>query len=205
MRLELHPENPQIRLMRKVWDAFAAGGVVVYPTDSGYSLGCDALSKPAVRKLYHLKRAMKKYLMALMVRDFSMLSEFAKVDNFAYRYMRHLAPGPFTFILPATVRARKILDVNRPEVGVRMPDSPFTNTLFKMAPEAVILTTAAKISEADAFLDPLEIEKNYGHLVDLIVDMGPIPVTPTTVVSLVNGAPETIREGAGAIPGAMAR
>jgi tRNA threonylcarbamoyl adenosine modification protein (Sua5/YciO/YrdC/YwlC family) len=200
MRLQLHPQNPEVRLMRKVLDAFAADGVVVYPTDSGYSMGCDALNKKAVHKLYHLKRAMKKYLMALMVRDFGALSDFAKVETSAFRYMKALTPGPFTFILPATVRSRKILDVNRPEVGVRMPDSPFTNTLFQMAPEAVILTTAAKIEEEDYFLEPADIEEKYGHLVDLIVDLGPLPVTPTTVISLVNEEPEVIREGAGTIP-----
>ena len=200
MRLELHPRNPEIRLMKKVLEAFTSGGVVVYPTDSGYSLGCDALSKKGVHKLYHLKRSMKKYLMALMVRDFSALAEFAKVDNAAYRYMKHLTPGPYTFILPATVRARKILDVNRPEVGVRMPDSPFTNTLFGLAPEAVILTTAAKIREEDPFLEPAEIEASYGHLVDLIVDLGPMPVSPTTVISLMTGAPEILREGARPVP-----
>ncbi len=186
--------------MHKVLEAFAAGQVVIYPTDSGYSMGCDALSKKAVNKLYHVKRAMKKYLMALMVRDFSELSEFAKVETAAFRFMKSLVPGPYTFVLPATVRSRKILDVNRPEVGVRMPDCPFTNTLFQMSPQAVILTTAAKIREEDNFIDPAEIEDTYGHLVDLIVDMGPQAINPTTVISLVGEAPEVLREGAGPVP-----
>jgi tRNA threonylcarbamoyl adenosine modification protein (Sua5/YciO/YrdC/YwlC family) len=202
MRLELHPLNPQPRLMRKVLDAFAADQVVIYPTDSGYSMGCNALSKKAVNRLYHQKRAMKKYLMALMVRDFSELSEFAKVDTSAFRFMKSLVPGPYTFILPATVRSRKILDVNRPEVGVRMPDCPFTNALFALAPQSVILTTAAKIREEDQFLDPAEIEETYGDLVDLIADMGPQPINPTTVISLTGEEPEVIREGAGLLPGA---
>lgn len=191
--------------MHKVLEAFAAGQVVIYPTDSGYSMGCDALSKKAVNKLYHVKRAMKKYLMALMVRDFSELSEFAKVETAAFRFMKSLVPGPYTFVLPATVRSRKILDVNRPEVGVRMPDCPFTNTLFEMSPQAVILTTAAKIREEDNFIDPAEIEETYGHLVDLIVDMGPQAINPTTVISLVGEAPEVLREGAGPIPRAGTR
>jgi tRNA threonylcarbamoyl adenosine modification protein (Sua5/YciO/YrdC/YwlC family) len=205
MRLELHPVNPEVRFMKKVMDAFAAGEVVVYPTDSGYSMGCDALSKKGVNKLYHLKRAMKKYLMALMVRDFGALSEFAKVETSAFRYMKAVVPGPYTFILPATVRSRKILDVNRPEVGVRMPSSPFTDTLFRLSPEAVILTTAAKIREEDHFIDPADIEAAYGNLVDLIVDLGPLPITPTTVISLVADAPEILREGAGPIPGTGTR
>jgi len=205
MRLQLHPQNPETRLMRKVLDVFAAGGVVIYPTDSGYSMGCDALSRNGVHRLYHLKRAMKKYLMALMVRDFSALSEFAKVETAAYRYMKLLVPGPYTFVLPATMRSRRILDVNRPEVGVRMPDSAFTNALFALSPEAVILTTAAKIKEDDDFIDPSDIEEEYGHLVDLIADMGPIPVNPTTVISLVGEAAEVLREGAGPFPGTESR
>ena len=205
MRLELHPKNPETRLMKKVLEAFAAGQVVVYPTDSGYSMGCDALSKKGVNKLYHVKRAMKKYLMALMVRDFGALSDFAKVETSAFRYMKAVVPGPYTFVLPATVRSRKLLDVNRPEVGVRMPDSPFTNTLFALSPESVILTTAAKIQEEDNFIDPADIEETYGNQVDLIVDLGPLPVTPTTVISLVGEAPEILREGAGPIPGSGSR
>ena len=205
MRLELHPKNPETRLMRKVLEAFAAGQVVVYPTDSGYSMGCDALSKKGVHKLYHLKRAMKKYLMALMVRDFGALSDFAKVETSSFRYMKAVVPGPYTFVLPATVKSRKLLDVNRPEVGVRMPDSPFTNALFALSPEAVILTTAARIQDEDNFIDPSAIEDTYGNLVDLIVDLGPLQVTPTTVISLVGETPEIIREGAGPIPGSASR
>jgi tRNA threonylcarbamoyl adenosine modification protein (Sua5/YciO/YrdC/YwlC family) len=205
MRLELHPKNPETRLMKKVLEAFADGQVVVYPTDSGYSMGCDALSKKGVHKLYHIKRAMKKYLMALMVRDFSALSEFAKIETAAFRYMKAVVPGPYTFVLPATVRSRKLLDVNRPEVGVRMPDSPFTNALYALSPEAVILTTAARIQDTDEFVDPAEIEETYGNLVDLIVDLGPMPITPTTVISLVGESPEVIREGAGPVPGTGSR
>lgn len=191
--------------MKRVKEVFESDSVVVYPTDSGYSLGCNALSRKAVNKLYHLKRAMKKYLMAIMVQDFSALSEFARVDNAAFRYMKHLVPGPYTFVLPATVRSRKLLDVNRPEVGVRMPKCPFTDALFSLMPGAVILTTAAKIQEDDVFIDPRDIEQTYGHLVDLVVDMGPRPVTPTTVIALLDGVAEVIREGVGPIPGPTTR
>lgn len=205
MRIQIHPQTPQIRLVKKVLDAFTAGEVVVYPTDSGYSMGCDALSRKGVQKLYHMKRAMKKYLMAMMVRDFSALSEFAKVETAAFRYMKALVPGPYTFVLPSTVRARKLLEVNRPEVGVRMPDSPFTNALFELSPASVILTTAAKIEEEDNFIHPADIEDKYGNLVDMIVDLGPLPITPTTVISLVGESPEVIREGLGRIPGTGSR
>ncbi len=199
MRLALHPVTPEARLMRDVLEVFAKGGVVVYPTDSGYSLGCDALNKAAVNKLYHLKRAMKKYLMALMMRDFSSLTDFAKVDNSAYRYMKKKVPGPYTFILPATVHGKKILDVKRAEIGIRMPDCPFGNALFRLKPDCVLLTTAAKIRDDENFSDPDEIDSVFGHEVDLLIDMGPVATNPTTIISLVNGEPELIRAGAGSL------
>jgi len=202
MLIELHPQTPQARLMKKVIDAFASGQVIVYPTDSGYSMGCDISSSKGVQKLYHLKRAMKKYVMALMVRDFSALSDYAKIDTAPFRYMKALVPGPYTFILPSTIRARKVLNVNRPEVGVRMPSSPFTDSLFELAPGAVILTTAAKIKEEDHFIHPADIEEMYGNVVDMVLDVGALPVNPTTIISLMTDAPEVIREGAGRIPGA---
>src|SRR5687768_3000119 len=98
MRLQLHPVNPEARLMKKVAEIFQRDGILVYPTDSGYSLGCNALSRPAVQKLYRVKRAVKKYVMALMFQDFSAITEFARVDNYAFRTMKRLMPGPYTFI-----------------------------------------------------------------------------------------------------------
>ena len=139
-----------------------------------------------MNKLYHLKRAMKKYLMALMVRDFSALSEFARMDNAAFRYMKHLVPGPL-YLHPALHGERRPqAPRSQPPGGGRaharaapspMPCSP-------CPPKPVILTTAAKIQEEDILIDPVEIEEQYGHLVDLIVDLGPMPVTPTTVIAL---------------------
>lgn len=200
MRLVLHPDNPQARLIRQVAEIFRKDGIVVYPTDSGYSLGCNALSKKAVQRLYHLKRGIKKYLMALMLMDFGKIPEFAKVDNQAFRYMKSLVPGPYTFILPATHAGRKILDVNRTEIGIRMPDHAFFKALCDHL-DGPVLNTAAKITEEDLFIDPLDIEARYGKVVDLIVDMGPIPIRPTTVIDLTGAGPELVRQGAGPLPG----
>jgi tRNA threonylcarbamoyl adenosine modification protein (Sua5/YciO/YrdC/YwlC family) len=186
--------------MKRVLEIFEKGGICVYPTDSGYSLGCDARNRAAVNKLYHLKRALKKYVMALMVRDFSTVTDFARVDNTAYRYMKKLTPGPYTFILPTTAHGKKMLDVKRPEVGVRMPAHPFADALFGLKPDAILLTTAAKVREDDNFIDPAEIEDAFGHEVDLVLGMGVAAVNPTTVISLVGGEPEVIREGQGVVP-----
>jgi tRNA threonylcarbamoyl adenosine modification protein (Sua5/YciO/YrdC/YwlC family) len=200
MLIPLHPVTPEARHMRRFLEVLDKGGICVYPTDSGYSLGCDARNRGAVNKLYHLKRAMKKYQMAVMVRDFSTVTDFAHVDNAAYRYMKKLVPGPYTFILPATAHGKKILDVKRPEVGVRMPAHPFADALFALKPDAILLTTAAKVREEESFIDPAEIEETFGHEVELVLGMGPVAVNPTTVISLVSGGPELIRAGQGAVP-----
>jgi tRNA threonylcarbamoyl adenosine modification protein (Sua5/YciO/YrdC/YwlC family) len=200
MLLKLHPETPEARHMKRVVETFEKGGIVVYPTDSGYSMGCDASNRTAVNKLYHLKRAIKKFYMALMARDFSTVSDFAKVDNTAYRYMKKRVPGPYTFVLPATSHGKKILDVKRPEVGVRMPRHPFADALFALKPDILLLTTAAKVREDEDFTDPEEIEQTFGHEIDLVLDMGPIALNPTTIINLTSGEPEVIREGQGPLP-----
>ena len=200
MLLPLHPITPEARHLQRFLKVLDDGGICVYPTDSGYSMGCDARNRVAVNKLYHLKRALKKFAMALMVRDFSAVSDFARVDNFAFRYMKKLAPGPYTFILPATAHGKKILDVKRPEVGIRMPAHPFADAVFTLRPEAILLTTAAKAREEDTFIDPEEIEESLGHDVDLVLGMGLIAANPTTIIRLVDGEPELIRQGQGVVP-----
>lgn len=200
MLLSLHPVTPEARHMRRALEVFEKGGICVYPTDSGYSLGCDARNRVAVNKLYHLKRAIKKYVMALMVRDFTAVTDFARVDNMSYRYMKKLVPGPYTFILPATALGRKILDVKRHEVGVRMPTHPFVDALFALRPDLILLTTAAKVHEDDVFADAEDIDEAFGHHVDLVLGMGSVAVNPTTVISLVSGEPDVIREGQGPLP-----
>ncbi len=200
MLIPLHPVTPEARHLRRFLDVMDKGGICVYPTDSGYSLGCDARNRVAVNKLYHLKRAIKKFLMAVMVRDFSAVSDFARVDNTSYRYMKKLVPGPYTFILPATAHGRKLLDVKRPEVGVRMPAHPFADALFALRPEIVLLTSAAKVREDDDFIDPEEIDATLGHAVDLVLGMGEVQASPTTVIRLIDGEPEVLREGKGKVP-----
>lgn len=195
-RITLHPITPEKRLIKKIVTVFENGGLVIYPTDTGYSIGCTVRSKKAITRLYHLKRAIKKYVMAIIVPDFSAITEFALVDNTAFRYMKGKLPGPYTFILPANNLGKKTLDVKRPEIGVRMPENLFFKALREQYNES-ILNTAARINEGDIFVDPDEIEEGFDGLVDLLVDMGKVPHNPTTVISLVHGHPELIRQGAG--------
>jgi tRNA threonylcarbamoyl adenosine modification protein (Sua5/YciO/YrdC/YwlC family) len=200
MRLEMHPITPQARLMQRMVSALEDDQVVVYPTDSGYSLGCNARSPKAINRLYHMKRAMKKYVMALMCHDFAVLHEFVKIDNSAFRIFKRYTPGPYTFILPATQKGRKQLDVNRPEIGVRIPSCSFCDALWKIKPDLILVTTAARVRDDEHFVNAADIEEAFGHEVDLIADLGEMAVTPTTIVSLVNGEPEVLREGQGVFP-----
>ncbi len=200
-RIELHPVTPQSRFIRRIHEILEKDGLIIYPLDSGYALGCSARSRKAANRLYQLKGTRTKYLTALVAADFSMVSEFAKVDNYAYRYMKHMLPGPYTFILPVAHQGKRILDVNRTEVGIRMPNSAFLAALYEIDPSLVLLATSARVSDEEAIQDPDDIEAKYAGQVDAIVDMGPIPVQPTTIISLVGGQPEVLREGAGPIPG----
>jgi tRNA threonylcarbamoyl adenosine modification protein (Sua5/YciO/YrdC/YwlC family) len=200
MRIELHPITPQVRHLTRILAALEDDQIIVYPTDSGYSVGCNAHSRKAIHRLYHLKRSLKRYYMALMTHDFASLNEYVKIDNSAFRIFKRYTPGPFTFILPATQKGRKQLDVNRPEIGVRIPHCIFGDALWKLKPTMILLTTAARVREEDHFVNAEEIEDAFGNDVDIIADMGELPLTPTTIVSLVDGEPEIIRQGLGIFP-----
>ncbi|MBF0432887.1 MAG: threonylcarbamoyl-AMP synthase [Fibrobacteria bacterium] len=196
IKVEVHPVTPEKRFITKIANVFSSDGILIYPTDSGYSLGCSALSKKAIKHLYKLKKPAKKYNMALMFQHFSPISEFAQLDNFAFKYMKPLVPGPYTFILPPTNWGRKMLEVKRLEMGIRFPDHPLLSALYTEFPDP-ILTTSAHLNPDDVFVEPDEIERIYSSNVDMIVDCGPIPQKPTTVISLINGTPELIRQGTG--------
>jgi len=199
MRLSVHPITPQKRFVDQTVKFLENGSVLILPTESGYTMGCSALSKKGLHKLYQIKKPAKKYSMALMFRDFSSVSEFARIDNYAFKFMKPLVPGPYTFILPATNLGRKLLDVKRPEMGIRFSNHPFIQVLHESLSGPVI-TTSAKIQADDIFSIPDEIERAFSSNVDLIIDSGPIPQNPTTIIRLIDQEPEVVREGAGSLP-----
>jgi tRNA threonylcarbamoyl adenosine modification protein (Sua5/YciO/YrdC/YwlC family) len=189
---EIHPENPQARALKRIAEIFKEGGIVVYPTDSGYSMGCDVNNVKAIQKLYQLKRGIKKYVMALMFQNFSDITEYCKVDNNAYRFMKARTPGPYTFILPSQIHIHRKLKVNRPEIGVRMPDHVFLKSLHEFF-EGPILNTAAKLSEEDVVISVEDIIEVFGKQVDAIVNFGDVPHCPTNIINLMGPEPEIIR------------
>ena len=148
MRFEVHPVNPQARIVKLAAAALEDDGLVLYPTESGYAIGCNAESPKAIHKLYALKKPMKKFFMALIIPDIRKATDYARVDNFAFNIMKPRVPGPYTFILPADPHIARRLDVKRPEIGVRMPTHPFFKELFQHS-DKPILSTAAKLTDED--------------------------------------------------------
>ncbi len=189
---DVHPENPQRRLVQRVVDIYNKGGLIVYPTDAGYSVGCNAEDKKAINRLYKLKKPVKKFVMALMFDDFSRITEYAKVDNFAFKYIKQRESGRYTFILPAQIHITRKLDVKRKEIGVRMPKHPFLQEFFSLTSDP-ILNTAANISEDDFYTHPEDLIKAFKGKVDAIVTCGEILIDPTNVISLVDDYPEVLR------------
>jgi tRNA threonylcarbamoyl adenosine modification protein (Sua5/YciO/YrdC/YwlC family) len=190
--LTIHPDNPQPRFVEQAAEVFRKGGLVIYPTRAGYSIGCDAENKKAIDRLYAVKKPIKKPLMALLFQNFSDITKYAQVDNAAFRLMREKMPGPYTFILPAQIHIARKLDVKRHEIGVRMPTHPFLIELHHHF-QNPILNTAARLDEDGHYTRADELEKAFRGKVDLLIDCGEIQINPTTVVSLLNGAPEVLR------------
>ncbi|MFA6623421.1 MAG: L-threonylcarbamoyladenylate synthase [Fibrobacteraceae bacterium] len=191
MRYEVHPVNPQPRIVKLAAETLEKDGIVLYPTESGYAVGCNAESPKAIHKLYLLKKPMKKFVMALILPDIRRASEYAHVSNFAFSIMKQRVPGPYTFILPADPSIARKLDVKRPEVGFRMPTHPFFKELFQIFGKP-ILSTAAKLSDEES-TDPDAIWNQFEHSVNMMVDCGPIQINPTNIISLVHDEVEIIR------------
>ena len=191
MRIEVHPENPQARVVKQAAEFPEDDGLVLYPTESGYAIGCNAESPKAIHKLYALKKPMKKFVMALIVPDIRFATGYAHVSNFAFSIIKQRVPGPYTFILPADPHIARKLDVKRPEIGIRIPTHPFFKELFQHF-DKPILSTAAKLSEEDIY-DTDDIWKTFQHSVDMMVDCGNIEINPTNIISLVGDSVEIIR------------
>ncbi|MBL4680274.1 MAG: threonylcarbamoyl-AMP synthase [Pseudomonadales bacterium] len=194
----LHPENPQNRLIHQAVDIIRRGGVVVYPTDSAYALGCHIGDKSAIERIRGIRRLSSKHNLTLVCRDLSDLSVYAKVDNSAYRQIKAATPGPYTFILPATKEVpRRLVHPKRKTIGLRVPDNPICMALLAELAEPMMSTTLILPGDEYPLTDPIEIRDLLKHQVDLIIDGGFGGLEPTTVVNLEAGIPEIVRSGCG--------
>jgi tRNA threonylcarbamoyl adenosine modification protein (Sua5/YciO/YrdC/YwlC family) len=192
LHLEIHPQTPQARHIKTIASMLRKDALLLYPTDSGYAIGCSTASPKAINKLYALKKPMKKAFMALLLPDISKTTGYARVNNFAFQILKSHTPGLYTFILPADPQIKRKLDVNRLEIGIRISSGVFVKALFENF-EYPLLSTAAKIEENQAFTKPEELFLAFRNKVDVFADMGEILISPTNVISLVNNEIEIIR------------
>ena len=195
----VHPENPQPRLIRAAVEIIRAGGVVAYPTDSCYALGCHIGDKAAMEKIRRIRDVDERHHFTLVCRNLSEVGQFAKVDNLQYRLMRAHPPGSYTFILRATRDVPRRLLTPRHTIGVRIPDHPVSLALLETLAEPLLSSTLILPAHGVALNDATEIRRHLEHVVDLVIDAGPCNGEVTTVVDLSGDAPRLVREGKGDI------
>jgi tRNA threonylcarbamoyl adenosine modification protein (Sua5/YciO/YrdC/YwlC family) len=194
--LEINPRHPEPRKIGQALAVLERGGLIAYPTDTVYGLGCDLMNKQAIERLYVVKSMQKNKSLAFICHDLSDIAKYAVVDNWAYRILKHHLPGPYTFILPATREVPKMVLSKQKTVGIRVPDHPVVTTLARELGRPIISSTAAPPGE-DAMIDPSEIDDRFR--LDLVLDGGVCGITPTTIVDLSEGQVQIVREGAGPV------
>jgi tRNA threonylcarbamoyl adenosine modification protein (Sua5/YciO/YrdC/YwlC family) len=192
----INPDNPQVRLIRKVVEVLTGGGLIGYPTDTGYALGCDLYNLKGISKLYQIKRRPLSKPFSFICADLKNISEYARVGNFAYKTMKRLLPGPYTFILEASRQVPKILQTKRHTVGIRVPDHPICLELVELLGHPII-STGANLPDQSLESDPYEIAEKFKSHLELVIDAGIILPAPSSIVSLIDDVPEVIRVGAG--------
>ena len=195
-RVSVNPENPQLRWISRAAEILREGGVLVYPTDSRYGLGCDIFHKKAMERINQIKKRDKHHPMSIIFPDLKNMSKYVHIDTANYKILRRCLPGPFTFILEATREIPKLMLTNRRTVGIRIPDQPIIRALVEELDNPVINSSVGDNSDLWGN-DPEMIEEKIGHAVDMILDGGIILSAPSTVVDLTGSVPELIREGKG--------
>jgi tRNA threonylcarbamoyl adenosine modification protein (Sua5/YciO/YrdC/YwlC family) len=195
---QIHPDNPQARLVRQAVDIIREGGVVVYPTDSAYALGCHIGDKSALDRIRRIRKLDDRHNFTLVCRDLSEISTYARVDNRVYRLLRHSTPGPYTFILKASSEVpRRLLHPKRKTVGLRVPDNRIASALLEDLGEPLMSVTLIMPGEDLPLIDPYDIREVLEHDVDLVIDGGYCGMEATTVVDLVDDVPLVLRAGKG--------
>jgi tRNA threonylcarbamoyl adenosine modification protein (Sua5/YciO/YrdC/YwlC family) len=195
---QVHPENPQPRLIKQAVEIVRAGGVIVYPTDSSYALGCLIGDKSAVERIRRLRRLDEKHNFTLVCRDLSEIGVFAKVDTTAFRLIKAHTPGPYTFILSATREVpRMLMHPKRRTIGLRVPDHPIALALLEQLGAPLMSTSLILPGEDLPMSDPYEMRQILEHQVDLIIDGGHGGMAASTVINLADGEPEVVRVGCG--------
>lgn len=195
---QIHPDNPQPRLIGQAVEVVRAGGVIVYPTDSAYALGCRLEEKRAAERIRAIRQLSERHPFTLVCRDLAEIGTYARAGNTAFRLMKALTPGPYTFILPATREVpRRLLHPKRKSIGLRVPDNVISQALLERLGEPLMSVTLILPDEDLPMVEPEEIRARLEHQVDAVIDGGFCGMEPTTVVDLQGDAPEVVREGRG--------
>lgn len=195
---QVHPENPQLRLIRRAVDIIREGGVIVYPTDSCYALGCHIGDKGAMERIQRIRKADKNHHFTLVCRDLSEIATYARVDNRAYRLLKAHTPGPYTFILQATSEVpNRLRNPRRRTIGIRVPDHPVPQLMLAELGEPIMSSTLSLPGDDYPLSDPDEIRERLEHQVEAIIDAGPCGMEPTSVIDLGQAPPQIIRRGKG--------
>ncbi|MDX1405325.1 MAG: L-threonylcarbamoyladenylate synthase [Woeseiaceae bacterium] len=196
--VDIHPSNPQARRVAEVVAAIRNGGLIAYPTDSSYALGCHIGNKQAMDRIRAIRRADKTHNFTLVCSDLSEISLYARVDNWAYRMIRSLTPGPYTFILQATREVPKRLqNPKRRTIGLRVPDHAIVRAILETLGEPIMSSTLSLPGDDMPLTDADDIQERIGQKVDLIVTGGPVGIEPTSVIDLSAGSVEVLRKGRG--------
>jgi len=193
---ELHPKNPQVRFISKAVDVLKSGGIIIFPTDTYYGLGCDLFNRNGIEQILSIKNENDTKLFSFICSDLKDIYKYAKVSDYAYRTMKHLLPGPYTFILPAAKVIPKKLWSKRKTVGIRVPDHSVTLQIVKELGNP-IASTSATTRLGEPLTDPFEIKNIFNSRVDLMLASSTMSFEPSSVVDISGEEPEIIREGAG--------
>ncbi|NOY65816.1 MAG: threonylcarbamoyl-AMP synthase [Gammaproteobacteria bacterium] len=195
---QIHPDNPQMRLIHQSIEILRGGGVIIYPTDSSYALGCMMGEKTALDRIRRIRQVSNAHNFTLVCRDLSEIASYAKVDNSAYRLVRKLAPGPYTFIFQATSEVPKRLQhPKKKTIGIRVPDNPIAQALLNELGEPIMSSTLMLPGDELPLIEPYDMRERLQHEVDLVIDGGNCGFEATTVVAFLEGLPQVTRKGRG--------
>ncbi len=196
MLLAINNQNPQMRLIRKAVDILRSGGIVIYPTDTVYGMGCDLFNKRGIERIYEIQRRDRRKHLSFICADLKDISRYAQVSDNAYKIMKRLLPGPYTFLLDASRAVPKIILPKRLTTGIRVPDNRICQAMVAEMGSPII-STSVKNGEGELLSDPRIIDELFGKRVDMIIDGGVIAAAPSSVVSLQDDRVEVIRAGKG--------
>jgi tRNA threonylcarbamoyl adenosine modification protein (Sua5/YciO/YrdC/YwlC family) len=196
MLLEINPDNPQPRLIAKVVETLKSGGVVAYPTDTTYGIGCSIFSKKGIERIYAIKQRERKKPFSFICSDLSEISRYAQVSNYAFKLLRRLLPGPYTFVMEANSVVPDLLLTKQRTVGIRIPNNKICIAIVKELGHPIV-TTSANLSGEDPIGNPWQVECDLGKLLDLVIDGGDLSADVSSVVSIIGDVPEVLRKGVG--------